>query len=63
LLVMSKEFRAWKILIATGAPAAHNPARSPAATGIVALAREELDLSALAGSYRSVLGQPPFIRG
>ncbi|GLS35324.1 hypothetical protein GCM10010869_09120 [Mesorhizobium tianshanense] len=27
---------------------------------IVALVREELDLSAIAGSYRSVLGQPPF---
>ena len=27
---------------------------------IVALAREELDLSAIAGSYGSVLGQPPF---
>jgi len=27
---------------------------------IVALVREELDISAIAGSYRSVLGQPPF---
>src|SRR5258708_12366493 len=27
---------------------------------IVALVREELDLSALSGSYRSGLGQPPF---
>ncbi|WP_189367983.1 transposase [Mesorhizobium sp. M7A.F.Ca.ET.027.02.1.1] len=27
---------------------------------IVSLAREELDLSAISGSYTSVLGQPPF---
>ncbi|MER9330353.1 hypothetical protein NKJ26_16905 [Mesorhizobium sp. M0152] len=27
---------------------------------VVALVREELDLSAMAGSYRSALGQPPF---
>ena len=59
---MSKEFRAWKIddvqllppSVQDYVPADH------LARLIVALVREELDLAAIAGSYKSVLGQPPF---
>lgn len=60
--VMSKEFRPWKIddvqllppSVQDYVPGDH------LARLIVALAREELDLSAIRGSYRSGLGQPPF---
>jgi len=59
---MSKEFRLWKIdesqllppRVEDYVPKAH------LSRLIVALVREELDLSAIGGSYRSVLGQPPF---
>ena len=59
---MSKEFRPWRIDEAQLLPPSvqdyvpkHHLSRL-----IVALVREELDLSAISGSYRSVLGQPPF---
>lgn len=61
---MSKEFRPWKIDEAQLLP----PSVQDYVPGdhlsrlIVALVREELDLSAISGSYRSVLGQPPFVR-
>jgi len=59
---MSKEFRAWKIDEAQLLPASVQDYVPPEHLSrlIVALVREELDLSAIAGSYRSVLGQPPF---
>ena len=59
---MSKHFRPWKIDELQLLP--------PSVQGyvpedhlsrlIVALVREELDLSAISGSYTSGLGQPPF---
>ena len=60
--LMSKEFRPWKIdevqllppSVQDYVPEGH------LSRLITALIREELDLSAIAGSYRSVLGQPPF---
>ena len=59
---MSKHFRPWKI-----DEAQLLPPRVPAYVAtdhlsrlIVALVREELDLSAIGGSYSSGLGQPPF---
>lgn len=59
---MSKHFRPWKIdqtqllpaSVADYVPADH------LSRFIVALVRESLDLSAIRGSYRSGLGQPPF---
>jgi transposase len=59
---MSKRFRAWKIdethllppSVQDYVPADH------LSRLIVALVRESLDLSAIAGSYRSELGQPPY---
>jgi transposase len=59
---MSKEFRPWKIDEAQLLPASVQDYVPPEHLSrlIVALVREELDLSAIAGSYRSVLGQPPF---
>lgn len=59
---MSKEFRAWKIdevqllppSVQDYVPTDH------LCRLIVSLVREELDLSAIAGGYRSELGQPPF---
>ncbi len=59
---MSKDFRPWKIddsqllppSVQDYVPADH------VSRLIVALVREELDLSAIAGRYGSVLGQPPF---
>jgi transposase len=62
LLLMSKEFRRWKIdesqllppSVQDYVPADH------LSRLIVVLVREELDLSAVTGSYRSTLGQPPF---
>jgi transposase len=59
---MSKEFRAWKIDEAQLLPPSVQDyvAKDHLSRLIVALVREELDLSAIAGSYTSGLGQPPF---
>ena len=59
---MSKEFRPWKIDEAQLLPPSVQDYVPPDHLSrlIVALIREELDLSAIAGSYTSVLGQPPF---
>ena len=59
---MSKEFRPWKIDEAQLLPASVQDYVPPDHLSrlIVTLVREELDLSAIAGSYRSVLGQPSF---
>ena len=59
---MSKGFRRWKIDEAQLLPPSVQDYVPPDHLSrlIVTLVREELDLSALAGSYRSVLGQPPF---
>ena len=59
---MSKEFRPWKIDEAQLLPPSvqdYVPSDHLSRL-IVTLVREELDLSAIVGSYRSVLGQPPF---
>ena len=59
---MSKEFRPWKIDEAQLLPPSvqdYVPADHLSRL-IVVLVREELDLSAITGSYRSTLGQPPF---
>jgi transposase len=59
---MSKEFRPWKIDEAQILPPSvqdYVPADHLSRL-IVSLVREELDLSAIVGSYRSGLGQPPF---
>jgi transposase len=59
---MSKEFRPWKIDEAQLLPPSvqdYVPADHLSRL-IVSLVREELDLSAIVGSYRSGLGQPPF---
>ena len=61
-MVMSKEFRAWKIDDVQLLP----PRVQDYVPGdhlsrlIVSLVRESLDLSAIMGSYPSGLGQPPF---
>jgi len=59
---MSKDFRPWKIDEAQLLPASVQDyvAKDHLSRLIVALVREELDLSAIAVSYRSALGQPPF---
>ena len=59
---MSKEFRAWRIDEAQLLPPSVQDyvPKGHLSRLIVALVREELDLSAISGSYRSVLGQPPF---
>src|SRR4029453_3280625 len=59
---MSKDFRAWKIDEAQLLPPSVQDyvARDHLSRLIVSLVREELDLSAIAYSYSSVLGQPPF---
>jgi transposase len=59
---MSKDFRPWKIDEAQLLPASVEDyvAKDHLSRLIVALVREELDLSAIAGSYKSALGQPPF---
>jgi transposase len=59
---MSKEFRPWKIDEAQLLPPSVQDYVPPDHLSrlIVALVREELDLAAIAGSYRSALGQPPF---
>jgi transposase len=59
---MSKEFRPWKIDEAQLLPPSvqdYVPADHLSRL-IVALVREALELSAIAGSYKSALGQPPF---
>jgi len=59
---MSKDFRPWKIDEAQFLPPSVQDyvPRDHVSRLIVALVREELDLCAIAGGYRSVLGQPPF---
>ena len=59
---MSKEFRPWKIDEAQLLPASVQDyvPRDHLSRLIVALVREELDVSAIIGSYKSGLGQPPF---
>jgi len=59
---MSKEFRPWKIDEAQLLPPSVQDyvPKDHLSRLIMALVREELDLSAIVGSYASVLGQPPF---
>lgn len=59
---MSKDFRAWKIDEAQLLPPSVQDyvPKDHLSRLIVALVRENLDLSAISGSYTSVLGQPPF---
>jgi transposase len=59
---MSKYFRPWKIDEAQLLPPSVQDyvAKDHLSRLIVALVRESLDLSAIAGSYTSGLGQPPF---
>lgn len=59
---MSKEFRAWKIDEAQLLPPSVQDyvAEDHLSRLIVALVRENLDLSEITGSYTSGLGQPPF---
>jgi transposase len=59
---MSKHFRPWKIDETQLLPPSVQDyvAKDHLSRLIVALAREELDLSAIADSYTSGLGQPPF---
>src|ERR1700741_5548588 len=59
---MSKDFRPWKIDEAQLLPPSVQDyvRKDHLSRLIVALVREELDLSAISGSYRSLLGQPPF---
>src|SRR3974377_636583 len=60
--VMSKDFRPWKIDEVQLLPpdVQDYVAKEHVSRLIVALVREELDLSAISGSYRGRLGQPPF---
>jgi transposase len=59
---MSKDFRRWKIDEAQLLPPSVQDyvPKDHLSRLIVALVREGLDVSAIAASYRSVLGQPPF---
>src|SRR5438132_7068258 len=59
---MSKDFRPWKIDEAQLLPPRVQDyvPKDHLSRLVVALVREELDLSAISGSYRSALGQPPF---
>jgi transposase len=59
---MSKHFRAWKIDEAQLLPPSVQDyvPKSHLSRLILTLVREELDLSAISGSYPSGLGQPPF---
>jgi transposase len=59
---MSKHFRPWKIDEAQLLPPSVQDyvAKDHVSRLIVTLVRESLDLSAIAASYRSELGQPPF---
>ncbi len=61
-VAMSKHFRPWKIDEAQLLPPRVQDyvAKDHLSRLIVALVREELDLSAIGGSYSSGLGQPPF---
>src|SRR3990170_8144665 len=59
---MSKDFRPWKIdeaQLLTPSVQDYVP-KDHLSRLMVALVREELDLSAISGSYTSMLGQPPF---
>ena len=60
--LMSKDFRPWKIDDAQLLPPSVQDyvPKDHLSRLIVALVREALDLSAIVGSYRSALGQPPF---
>lgn len=59
---MSKDFRPWRIDEAQLLPPRVQDyvPQDHMSRFIVALVREQLDLSAILGSYRSMLGQPPF---
>ena len=59
---MSKDFRPWKIDEAHLLPPSVQDyvPKDHLSRLIVAMVREELDLSAIIGSFKSVLGQPPF---
>jgi transposase len=59
---MSKHFRRWKIDDIQLLPPSVQDyvAKGHLSRLIVALVRESLDLSEIAGSYRSGVGQPPF---
>ena len=59
---MSKQFRPWKIDDVQLLPPSVQDyvASDHLCRLIMALVRESLDLSAISGSYRSGLGQPPF---
>ena len=59
---MSKNFRPWKIDERQLLPPSVQDyvAKNHMSRLVVALVREELDLSAISGSYRGALGQPPF---
>lgn len=59
---MSKDFRPWKIDEAQLLPPSVQDyvPKDHLSRLIVALVREELDLSAIVASYRGALGQPPF---
>jgi len=59
---MSKDFRPWKIDEAQLLPPSVQDyvAKDHLSRLIIVLVRESLDLSGITGSYRSVLGQPPF---
>ena len=59
---MSKDFRPWKIDEVQLLPPSVQDyvPKDHLSRFIVALVRESLDLSAISGSYRSALGQPPF---
>jgi transposase len=59
---MSKDFRPWKIDETQLLPPSVQDyvPKEHLSRLVVALVREELDLSAISGSYRSALGQPPF---
>lgn len=59
---MSSEFRAWRIDEAQFLPPSVQKyvLADHLSRLVVAPVWEELDLSAIGGSYRSVLGQPPF---
>jgi transposase len=61
-MVMSKEFRAWKIDEAQLLPPSVQDyvPKGHLSRLVVSLVRESLDLSAIIGGYRSGLGQPPF---
>lgn len=61
-VAMSKEFRPWKIDEAQLLPRSVQDyvPQDHVSRLLVSLVRESLDLSAILGSYRSGLGQPPF---